>query len=108
MQNAARSVLSKTIGKKSKITILDAADKSITVIDNSNEKITYNGERAYREVDDLWFSQDVFASNDLNTILTNDFDSTAISTAHFDNLDTLDRNADDSFTNISYSQQQKK
>ena len=62
---------------KSELTIKDAADKNITILNSKGEEIIYNKERSYREIDSLWFDDvaidsNSLVSNELDSILKND------------------------------------
>ena len=105
-----------TIGS-SKITIKNAADTMVTVVNSKNEYINYNEkpytERNYveREIDSFWFDEDnVIAGSGLDSILLNDESNAAITTNNLnisDNLTELDKKSN-SFSNVAYAQQQQK
>ena len=103
-----------TIGSN-KLTLKGAGDKSISVVNYRNEYQTYNEsayqERAYIERnDDFWFAEGgVSAGIDLDSILPSDSDSSAITSAGLVTSSVLTEfeSKSNSFSNISYRQQQQ-
>ena len=103
-----------TIGSN-KLTLKNAADKNISVVNSKNEYSNYN-ESAYQESayiereSDFWFAKDdVMANNGgLDSILQNDSNSTAITTDKLTSfvIDKFEIKSD-SFSDITYSQEKK-
>ena len=95
-----------TIGK-SKLTIKDAADKDIVVEDSKGEQTTYNTEREYLE---HWFMQNDFIEEDnLNSILSNDYNVSAISTVLNQNIkNDINLNDINELNKITFSDQKNK
>ena len=104
-----------TIGSN-KLTLKGAGDKSISVANYKNEYKTYNEaayqERAYIERDDdFWFVEsNVSTDSELDSILLNDSDSGVITSNVLSASSVLTEfeSKSNSFSNISYSQQEKK
>ena len=101
-----------TIGS-SKLTLKNAADKNISVVNSKNEYKNYNEsaymERAYRE--SYWFAEDdVITDSVLSSIMLSDSNESAITTDKINASAVLtgleDKSA--SFSDITYSQQQQK
>ena len=104
-----------TIGSN-KLTLKNAADKNISVVNSKNEYSNYN-ESAYQESayiereSDFWFAEDDVMMNNssgLDSILQNDSNSTAITTDKLTSLviDEIESKSI-SFSDITYSQEKK-
>ena len=95
---------------KSELTIKNASNKNVTVLNSSGNQIIYNSERAYREIDSLWFDDgDSFVNDDLNSILTNNSNISTVSINNTNNyLATELNSSNDSLLNVTYSQNQKR
>ena len=94
---------------KNEITIKDAADKSITVLNNNGDQVIYNDERAFREIDPFWFdevSMDNFVNDELNSIITNDINISTDDSKNYLN-DQQVNSLEKSLLDITYSQDRK-
>ena len=104
-----------TIGS-SKITLKDAANKNISVVNYKNEYSNYNEaaymERAYIESkDDYWFAEnDVITDSGLDSITLSNSNNAAITTDKLSASTVLTEleNKSTSFSGITYNQQQQK
>ena len=104
-----------TIGS-SKLTIKNAANKNISVVNYKNEYSNYNEaaymERAYIESeDDYWFAEnDVITGSELDSITLSNSNDAAITTDKLNVSAVLTEIEDKStsFSSITYSQQQQK
>ena len=74
---------------KSELTIKNAATKNVTILDSSSNQVIPNNEKAYREIDSLWFDEnvavaDLVVNDELDSILTNNIDNSIITTSKTD------------------------